>query len=302
MKRPPAENPPAILRGVAVAGATTIDRNEVNAARFVKLGGVTTYAGLTYRRLGLETWVVSRVAAPDRPLLEVLQRQGIRLVVEESTATTSFVNRVSGGRRTQEMPAAAEPVGADRFQEVLGRVDCVHLGPLHPRDIDLRAISLVMDSGLLVVLDAQGYTRALDRGRVVPRVSEHLSAALEAAHVVKTGQAELEAILRGTGLALARLMADFKIREWVVTRGPRGGWVVDDQGAEHRYEAAAAPRPADPTGAGDVFLAAYVASRFAKRRSMAAACTSAARRAAELLAGRLIPPAWLDLTGRLDIP
>ena len=53
---------PGIIRSVAVVGSTTIDRNVIGDRTFFKLGGVTVYAGITYRRHGLTTWVVSNVA------------------------------------------------------------------------------------------------------------------------------------------------------------------------------------------------------------------------------------------------
>jgi sugar/nucleoside kinase (ribokinase family) len=295
------EKPLSIARGVAVVGSTTIDRNEIGAERFVKLGGVTTYAGITYRRLGIATWVVSSVAPADRPLLAALQREGIRLLVDDSPATTRFVNQVAGGRRTQAMPSSAEPVRVPRLREALEQTDCVHLGPLHPRDIDPGIFPILKGLGALVVLDAQGYTRTVTEGEVAPGVSEHLGPALETAHVVKTNRGELEAIERFYARPLPRLMADFGLREWVVTRGPDGGSVTDGSGAEHPYRAVTAHRRSDPTGAGDVFLAAYVAARFAEGRPIAAACASAARLASEQLAGRFIPHGVLDLPSRHDI-
>ena len=206
------------------------------------------------------------------------------------------------GRRTQEMPAAADPVRAPQVLKALDQADCVHLGPLHPQDIDPGVFPILKGSGALVVLDAQGYARGVEHGCVVPAVSEHLGPALEAADIVKTNQGELETIRRFHGRSLPQLITDFGIREWVVTCGPDGGRVVDAQGHEHRYKAAPAPRRVDPTGAGDVFLAAYVAARFAERVPVAAACESAARLASEQLAGRFIPLAALDLAGDCHIP
>ena len=73
----PADKPLAITRGVVVVGSTTVDLNEIEAERFIKLGGVTTYAGITYRRLGAATWVVTNVAPTDKALLAALKQEGL---------------------------------------------------------------------------------------------------------------------------------------------------------------------------------------------------------------------------------
>ncbi len=302
MNPPLAEKPLGIARGVIVVGSTTVDRNEIETERFVKLGGVTTYAGLAYRRLGVATWVATRMAPADTPLLAFLKKEGVSLLVEDSPATTHFVNRVADGRRTQEMPAAAGPVRARHVRKALANADCVHLGPLHPRDLDPLVFPLLKKSRTLVVLDAQGYVRRVTRGRVIPAVSTQLGPALAAADIVKTNRAELETILRFHNRPLRQIIADYGICEWLVTNGPEGGFITDRLGAEHRYGAVPAPRGGDPTGAGDVFLAAYIAARFASRLPVAAACDSAARLAAEHLAGRFILHSELDLSGFIQIP
>jgi sugar/nucleoside kinase (ribokinase family) len=61
-------------------------------------------------------------------------------------------------------------------------------------------------------------------------------------------------------------------------------------------------QPVDPTGAGDVFFAAYTAARFLQRRTAAAASRHAARLSAEHIAGRYIPAERLDLSRRLPDP
>ncbi len=49
---------------VAVIGSATIDTNITKRSRVLKIGGVATYGGLTFRKCGIETLVVAN-AAPD---------------------------------------------------------------------------------------------------------------------------------------------------------------------------------------------------------------------------------------------
>ncbi|MCU0559992.1 MAG: PfkB family carbohydrate kinase [Desulfobacterales bacterium] len=274
-----------IERGVAVVGSTTVDRNIVGGVSRLALGGVTTYAGLAYRRRGLPTWVVTRIAACQRPLLARLAAAGIRLNVAASSRSTRFINRLTGNRRTQQMPCRAAPIRWAQVEQVLERVDAVHLGPLHPLDIERRVFELLRGRPLLVVADLQGLARRVASGRVLAGAADALPAALAAADVVKTDADELEPVLAALGRDLPGLMERFAIREWVVTDGDRGGRVFLRGGRRHAYACAPAASGGDPTGAGDVFLAAYAAARFAAGRAVGPACVQAAAEAALHVAG-----------------
>jgi sugar/nucleoside kinase (ribokinase family) len=274
-----------MARGVAVVGSTTIDRNITARDSLLKLGGVTTYAGLSYRRLGLPTWVVTRIAPSHRPLLARLVAAGIRLNAAGSGHSTRFINRETGSRRIQRMPSCAAPIRCGHLQEVLDRVDCVHLGPLHPRDIERKVFDLLSGAPVLVVADLQGLVRRVASGRVVAGACKALPAALAAADVVKTDAGELETVLTALGQDLPGLMAEFAVHEWVVTDRDRGGQVFGPGGQRHTYPPAPAAAGGDPTGAGDVFLAAYTAARFAAGLEVGAACAQAAAAAACHVAG-----------------
>jgi len=46
-------------KGIGVVGSTTIDKIFTGYQSYLKLGGVTTYAGITYRRHGIPVHIVS---------------------------------------------------------------------------------------------------------------------------------------------------------------------------------------------------------------------------------------------------
>lgn len=280
---------------MAVVGSTTIDRNIVDGVNLLTLGGVTTYAGLTYRRRNLPTLVVTRIAAAQRPLLARLAAAGICLNVAASNHTTHFINHLTGNRRTQQMPRRAAPIRWAHVRQVLDRVDGIHLGPLHPQDIERRVFELLCGRPLLVVADLQGLTRRVASGRVVAGASDALPSALAAADVVKTDADELEPVLTALGKDLPGLMAEFAVQEWVVTDSDRGGRVYLAGGNRHTYACAPAAAGGDSTGAGDVFLAAYAAARFAEGLEVGPACAQAAEEAAWHVAGGTIRRQALDI-------
>ena len=73
---------------VLVVGSVTIDRIIENRKTSERLGGVATYGGLTFRRLGVETAVVTNIAESDRGLLDVLDAEGLAVHAGTSRLTT----------------------------------------------------------------------------------------------------------------------------------------------------------------------------------------------------------------------
>jgi sugar/nucleoside kinase (ribokinase family) len=291
-----------IRRGVAVLGSTTIERNVIGRATYLKIGGVTAYAGLTYRRHGLPTWVISNVAHAETWILDRLTAEGIQVTRGPSEFTTRFVNRVDDGRRRQKVAAVALPVNCRQLAAIENQVDCIHLGPLHPEDIEAPVYARLRKSRALVILDVQGLLRKISGGRVTAAVSEHLDAALGAAVVVKSDEDELRLILDTFGTRVEDLMTRFEIGEWAATSGFQGGCIHSRNEGVYFYSSDPVFAVMDPTGAGDVFLAAYTVARYRDRQAVAAAGRYAARLAASHVAGGYLHEVLAVSYGQSAIP
>lgn len=290
---------------VAVVGSTTIDRilgTPLTAAP--RVGGVTTYAGLTYRHLGLTPHIVSNWATGDRAIGEFLGTAGLVLHIGTSCGTTRFVNHVERDRRFQEMASSAAAIGAGQLEPILQGLDWVHLGPLHPLDLDPGLLSMLSDWDRPVLLDVQGYTRKRDpdTGQIRADVSDGLPAALTAAGMVKASQEEMALILADRHTEIGALMKRFGIEEAVVTRGAAGGTVWSLNAPPVEYDSRPVRRWTNPTGAGDVFFAAYAVSRLSKGRAVQFAAREAAALAAEQVAGGFIDTAVADLLEMAEAP
>ncbi len=283
-----------------VLGSVTTDRIVQGGRAVEKVGGVATYAGLTYRRHGLPVTVVTNLAAGDAGMLAVLERRGVRCMVGPSEATTRFVNRVDGDDRRQEMPAAAAPIPAALARPALEDARLIHLGPLHPHAFAPDLWPLVAAHDALAALDVQGYTRRAVHGVIEPHVDPSVAEALAAVGFVKADPDELAAVLAALALDLPSLMTRFDLREVVVTEGRKGGCVYERSGRRFPYAAAPVARVVDPTGAGDVFFAAYLAARLHEGRDLPEACAHAAETAARQVEGHYLPEA--DLRRDLPIP
>ena len=131
---------------MVVVGSVTIDRIIENRKTSERLGGVATYGGLTFQRLGVETAVVTNIAESDRGLLDVLAAGGLAVHAGTSRLTTRFVNEARGDWREQLMPEAAAPITAAQVKPLLSEVRHIHAGPLHPDDIEPQAMALMAES------------------------------------------------------------------------------------------------------------------------------------------------------------
>jgi len=210
------------------------------------IGGTVTFASLTARNLGPRTAVVTR-ASPDLSLNPLYR--GIEVLRLPSPATTTFQNLYStDGTRTQFLRAVAGQIKAEDIPPAWREARIVLLGPL----IDELEDSIVkMFPHSLIGVTPQGWMRCWDEeGRVFPKPWEGAAEVLDYAKVVVFSENDIE---RDENViqAYAR-MADIL----VVTHGP-GGATVYHQG-EVRHFPAFETIEVDPTGAGDVFAAAYL--------------------------------------------
>jgi sugar/nucleoside kinase (ribokinase family) len=285
-----------LKKGIGVVGSTTIDKIVAGDQSYLKPGGVTTYAGITYRRHGIPALVVSNLAERDFKVIETLEAEKIDVFTAASQQTTRFVNYIQGDRRYQELLQQACSIDAKQIQAVIHRIDGLHLGPLHPLDIDPDALNLLQKSDLPIFLDVQGYTRLAQNKKIYPFVSGHLTAGLIAAQIIKANEIEHQSILDFYQMNLTELMDRFKIGESVITLGERGGFVRTRSGETFEYAADPGNSAVDSTGAGDVFFAAYILSRFSCQLPIPDACRYAARIAARQVEGKYITTNQLGLT------
>ncbi len=282
-------------KSVAIIGSATVDEIVHGNERSLQLGGVVTYAGLTFRRFGVDTLVVTNVAEEDRAILDVLSREEIHLYAGSSPQTTRFVNRIEGDARTQELPRVAEPIRRKQIEGVLKGLFHVHIGALHPDDIDPRVFECIRTAGLFASADIQGYVRFSDRGRVIRRVSDRAETVLRLVSILKADEEELQALTGFFGVDAGKLIRQFEIEEILVTAGSRGGYLLTKEEEVVPYRARTVEKPRSTVGAGDVFFAAYLAERYYRRKDIRSSLDSASELGARQVEGHYIPPQALAL-------
>jgi hypothetical protein len=223
-----------------VVGHVTLD----HFGDTIRPGGTALYAAVTAHRLGLSVGILTSHGG-DFPL-ETLPPQ-IEVVTLEAPATTVFEHRYEA-RRALRVVAAARPLGPADVPEDWLDAGLVLLAPV-VGEVDPALVETFADA--TVAGSAQGWLRRVAAGGTVgtrpwtpPRgLLERLQALFVSNEDVRGQEAALTEWLQRLPLA-------------AVTAGKNGALLYVNG---ERYEVR--PRPArvvDPTGAGDVFAAAFL--------------------------------------------
>ncbi len=209
------------------------------------IGGTVTYAAVTARNLGQRAAIVTS-AEPGLVLPPVFE--GIQVIRVPAAATTTFHNIYTNGTRQQVISALANPIGPDAIPPEYRRTPLVHLGPL-AREIDESIVHHFPNSR--VVATPQGWFRSWDEaGHVTLRAWPGAERLLP--HLTALVLSDEDVC--GDPSCIQRYAAI--TRTLVVTHGPRGATVYHAGQARHFPTRPA--REVDPTGAGDVFAAAFL--------------------------------------------
>ena len=209
-----------------------------------RLGGTATFAAIQALRLGLQVGVVTRVH-PDMPLQRLLP--DVAIAGRPSTCTTTFENIYTGARRRQRVPFQAEPLAEDDVPLPWRDAPIVLIGPVCG---EAPATLATRFPNSLVAVGAQGWLRRLTSQRTVRRRAWTAAPFWSGAHVLFVSDEDLGR----RHDQLARWAADVPIV--VHTRDERGARVYDS--GRWRSIAAFPVTSLDPTGAGDVFAAAFL--------------------------------------------
>lgn len=222
------------------------------------LGGTVTFAALTAHRLGLTAGIVTRadpLLALDLPQL----LPDLALQLCPSTATTTFKNLYQEGFRTQYLHARAESILPTDVPVAWRDSPIVLLGPL-AQELDPAFVTpFPRRPGALIAATPQGWLRRWDTaGRVWPTPWDAAEQVLPQLDALILSHDDLLPFANDN-----RAEADSMLARWsllvplLVATDGRYGATLFRQGAAQRFPAYAADE-IDPTGAGDVFAAAFL--------------------------------------------
>jgi len=250
MTQPIAEQSEA-LTDILILGHITKDLLDEAPGSGYRIGGTVSFASITALRLGRQPTILTR-AAPDTDLSEL--PVGIRRHLLPSPTTTTFANIYTENGRIQYCYTPAAPIRADDIPETLRQPRAVLLGPLvNELGPD---VAELFGGRTLVAAVPQGWLRRWDEtGRIYAKPWENAAEILRHLDVLVLSHEDIE-------FDLGRLDSFLEhVPLVILTQDRRGCTIYARQCSGEITATPVAPRPAqqiDPTGAGDIFTAAFV--------------------------------------------
>lgn len=207
------------------------------------LGGTAAYASITALRLGLRPALVTSHSTDLDPALVL---PGVRVHSVPSVLTTSFRNTYVDGARTQLLMAVAETLTETDLPDEFLAAPLVLLGPL-AGEVTVGLARAFPRSEVMACL--QGWLRVRGQTDLVLLADWE---GTEVLPVVSAAVVSAEDVPALTSVDRWKTM----VPVLAVTEG-RAGARVHRQDEWHRVDSYTA-QEVDPTGAGDVFAAAYL--------------------------------------------
>lgn len=231
---------------------------DIHPDRFFSLGGTVAFASLTARQLGL---VAAVVTCADTELLAELPARlpEIGLAGYASATTTTFACEYYEGFRTLYLQARAGEIDVHAIPEAWRSAPIVVFGPL-AQELTPAVVKLFpRRPGAIVAATPQGWLRRWDEnGHVWPTPWVNAEEILPLLDVLVLSHDDLLPFANGN-----RADADALLREWsfkvpllVATNG-RHGATLFQSGVSKQFPSYPTVE-GDPTGAGDVFAAAFL--------------------------------------------
>lgn len=218
-----------------------------------RLGGTAAYSALTARALGLRVGILT--ACEDCLSTPELDAAGVQVIGLRSDETTTFENKYTPNGRVQYLHKLAPALDFSMIPEPWRNTPIIHLGPV-AREVDPTLARAFPDS--FVGLTPQGWMRSWnEEGQV------SFTEWPEAAFVLQYANAAVMSIedVRGNESIVEEMASSARVL--VVTEGANGCRLYWN-GDVRRF------RPPhmteiDPTGAGDIFAAAFFTRMAATR-------------------------------------
>ena len=209
-----------------------------------QLGGTAVYSSLLAHRMGLKVALFTS-CAPDLPLDSL---KGIKIHNQPGSKTTTFKNMYSSSGRTQYLLERANDLDLTGIPESWKQAKIIHLGPV-AGEIQVDAGSAFPESTLAYSL--QGWLRNWDEDNLIhssplpdfdPQRSNLVTAFLSIEDL-------------GYQLSLLEPIKD-KFPNLVLTNGNQGAELHKDN--KKQTIPPVKVQEIDPTGAGDIFAAAFM--------------------------------------------
>jgi hypothetical protein len=207
------------------------------------LGGTASYAARTALAIGLRVGIVTSCTSD----INLADLKGVSISLRQSDYSTTFENIQTPNGRVQYLHHVASELDYSMVPVTWRNTPIVHLGPV-AQEVDPRLARAFSNSQ--VCLTPQGWLRSWNSDRQI-----HPTDWPEARYVLENADAAVLSIedIQGDESRIEDFLASIPVL--VVTEGVRGSRLYWN--GDLRYFKPPAVVELDPTGAGDVFAAAF---------------------------------------------
>jgi sugar/nucleoside kinase (ribokinase family) len=270
------------ISDVTVVGHLSIDSIllPTRPHAFMMLGGSATYVSLVTKRLDGKASVISKIGG-DFPeaYLWWLTQEGIDLsgvVKNQTEQSTRFELEYNSdlSERKLRLKSKASPITIDDLQN-LAHSKALHVAPI-AGEINYDVVEHLKKHTDILSLDPQGLLRAFDEEGNVHCCAPTDRRLLSLVNVYKSSMDEATALTGENEVKPAlKAIHDFGVENVIITMGAKGA-VLSVAGSTYNIPTCSGNTVVDPTGAGDVFIGAFLTEYTRAKETFWCACVGSA--------------------------
>ncbi len=259
---------------IAVVGHLAVDTLLLpsRTAPFVVLGGAAAYTSFAAKRLEATASVISRVGGNfPQAYLWWLEQEGVNVSGVSKLAgepTTCFQLNYSQdlSERTLKLKSKGLPITVAEIPKDF-HAKAVHVAPI-ANEVSFELVEQLKKSADVLSLDPQGLLRSFDEAGNVAENAAMDNRILSLINIYKSSQNEICTLTGKSELKPAiKAIHDFGVETVIVTMGAKGS-VLSVGGAQYTIVACPSQVLVDPTGAGDVFIGAFLTEYLRQKESL----------------------------------
>ncbi|NHJ13758.1 MAG: carbohydrate kinase family protein [Candidatus Thorarchaeota archaeon] len=246
---------------IVVIGHLSRDCIVTPEAKIEALGGGAAYAMIAPAVGAMGAGIVSCVGSDfEENYMELLKSSGLDLsgVHIRGEKSTRFINEYGLEGRVQRVEAIAESITPEDILPQHVGASIYHFSPLTSKEIDAACYTKVRLGSPLISLDAQGYLRYIEDGRVIEKEWKDYTRILSLVDVVKLNELELQAAFESQSeLSTVTEILGLGPRIVLVTRSKKGSTVYT-RNTQVDIPLVLGTESADSTGSGDVYTMGFL--------------------------------------------
>jgi sugar/nucleoside kinase (ribokinase family) len=236
------------ISNIAIGVIKTRSKEEVDFG-----GGA--YSCITAKKLGWNSTILTRGNDKIGKWVKKLENIGIKVLLQQDKSYTSFYNDYTSGTRVQKLLGKTSKINFD----LNVTFDAIHINPLF-KEVDMQLIEKAKKTCKLVSLDVQGLVRQEKDSFVFGKFLENRKDWLKNVDILKVGEEEAKFVSEEKDYeSICKDLQSLGPKIVALTLGEEGSLIL---AKEFYHIPAFSTNVIDPTGAGDVYAAAFLIKYF----------------------------------------